>query len=40
VPGHRGHRPADGQSLEVPPRRQITFRPADGLRAAIRERPR
>lgn len=38
VPGHRGHRPADGQSLEIPATRQVTFRPAEGLRAAIRER--
>lgn len=40
VAGHRGHRPADGQSLEIPPKRQATFRPAEGLRAAIRERPK
>lgn len=38
VAGHRGHRPTDGQSLEIPPTRQVTFRPAEGLRAAIRER--
>lgn len=40
VAGHRGHRPADGESLDIPPKRHLTFRPADGLREAIRERPR
>lgn len=40
VPEHRGHRPSDGESLEIPPRRQVRFRAADGLRAAIRERTR
>ncbi len=34
VAGHRGRRPRDGEPLNIPPTRQVTFRPADALRAA------
>lgn len=37
VAAHRGHRPRDGEPLEIPPRRQVTFRASDGLRRALRE---
>lgn len=37
VAGHRGHRPRDGEALEIPPKRQVTFRVADGMRQALRE---
>ena len=36
VPGHRGRRPTDGQTLEVPATRQVTFRTAEGLRTVLR----
>lgn len=40
VAGHRGRRPTDGETLEIPPGRQVTFRPADALRKAVqREGP-
>jgi len=35
VPAHRGRRPGDGRMLEVPARRQVTFRAAEGLRDAV-----
>lgn len=38
VPAHRGRRPADGAPLEIPAKRQVTFRPADGMRAAVQQR--
>lgn len=38
VPGHRARRPGDGQTLEVPATRQVTFRTAEGLRSALRAR--
>lgn len=38
VPAHHGRRPGDGETLEIPPGRQVTFRPADALRAAVQER--
>lgn len=38
VAGHRGHNPRDGEALEIPPKRQVTFRASDGLREALRER--
>lgn len=31
----RGHRPTDGETLEIPARRQVTFRPSEGLRDAV-----
>lgn len=38
VPGHRGRRPTDGETLEIPPRRTVTFRASDRLRAAVQSR--
>lgn len=35
VPAHRGRRPSDGEALEIPSRRQVTFRTAEGLRDAV-----
>lgn len=40
VAAHRARRPGDGEALEIPPRRQVTFRVSDGLREALRERSR
>lgn len=31
----RGRRPTDGEALEIPATRQVTFRPAQGLRDAV-----
>lgn len=39
-PAHRGRRPDDGRALAIPARRQVTFRPAEGLRDAVRARGR
>lgn len=36
TPGHRGRRPTDGETLEIPARRQVTFRASDRLRDAVR----
>jgi len=38
VPAHRGRRPTDGEALEIPPRRQVTFRCADSMREAVQAR--
>lgn len=38
VPAHRGRRPGDGRPLDIPARRQVTFRPAQGLRDAVQAR--
>ena len=35
VQGRRGHRPADGEALELPARRQVTFRCSEVLRDAV-----
>lgn len=37
VAGHRGRRPGDGETLEIPPGRQVTFRPSDALRKAVQD---
>jgi len=34
VAGHRGRRPSDGEALEIPPTRQVTFRASQVLRDA------
>lgn len=36
----QGHRPTDGRTLAIPERRQVTFKPAEGLRDAVRARGR
>lgn len=38
VHARRGHRPTDGEALEIPARRQVTFRPSQGLRDAVQAR--
>lgn len=38
VPGHRGRRPTDGKTLEIPPKRQVSFRASDQLRADVQAR--
>jgi nucleoid DNA-binding protein len=35
VPGHHGRRPTDGEALEIPPRRQVTFRASERLREEV-----
>lgn len=35
TPARRGHRPSDGEALDIPARRQVTFRPSQGLRDAV-----
>ncbi|MDX1610121.1 MAG: HU family DNA-binding protein [Halofilum sp. (in: g-proteobacteria)] len=35
VAARRGHRPTDGEALEIPARRQVTFRASEGLRDAV-----
>lgn len=35
VAGHRGRRPTDGETLDIPAGRQVTFRPSDALRKAV-----
>lgn len=35
VAGHRGRRPTDGESLDIPPGRRVTFHPSDALRKAV-----
>jgi len=38
VAAHRGHRPSDGEPLEIPPTRQVTFRASQILRDAVQAR--
>lgn len=35
MPERRGHRPADGEPLEIPARRLVTFRASESLRDAV-----
>jgi nucleoid DNA-binding protein len=35
VAGRRGHRPTDGEAIDIPARRQVTFRPSESLRDAV-----
>lgn len=37
VPAHRGRRPTDGETLEIPAKRQVSFRASDRLREAVQE---
>lgn len=38
APARRGYRPTDGETLEIPARRQVTFRPSQGLRDGVQAR--
>lgn len=35
MPARRGHRPTDGEALDIPARRQVTFRASESLRDAV-----
>lgn len=35
VAARRGHRPTDGEALEIPARRQVSFRASESLRDAV-----